>query len=152
MERFLYELDYVDEERFTDNFLVRAMEFSTAVMYFLGEALKYLRANMFKKASIAVVPDSGLKESEKRLLEAVNNFSDAINSETFHVVLKDSEEERYQELVNDISDDSAESSHGDIVALRLEGTGDWFIQKPELKRWIDGVIPRLVCHGHRKMH
>jgi len=76
------------------------------------------------------------------------DLSDADLEETLRNPVTD---ER-QKILNWISTRNYWTNHLDYFARAEDGTGQWLLDSPEFKNWIEGRKRFLWCPGDRKFH
>lgn len=74
---------------------------------------------------------------------------DRHSSSPIHACLHLVVREKYEKVLNWLYPEDTNSRHNDIRRQRLEGTGEWFLQRKEFSQWLGGSHRLLWVHGIR---
>ncbi|KAI1667999.1 Ankyrin repeat domain protein [Pyrenophora tritici-repentis] len=78
--------------------------------------------------------------------EAVRNHVSAVTSRT-DTIRQDQDSAKHRRLVEWLSISDYPNQQSDIIKRRQEGTGRWFLDAPELARWLNESKTTLFCPG-----
>lgn len=132
-----------------DTLVEKATDLLRAITDFLRKSLIYLKTHSIANLGKVVVGSENVPLVED-LEKAIGEFNSAVSQEILRITLKREEDKQTQELLTWLSTLDFKPRQSDVLGKRLEGTGKWFLEHPQFRRWMDGDIARLWCPGARK--
>jgi hypothetical protein len=132
-----------------DTLIEKATDLLRAITDFLRKSLIYLKTHSVANLGRVVVGSENVPPVED-LEKAIGEFNSAVSQEILRITLKREEDKQTQELLTWLSTLDFKPKQSDVLSKRLEGTGKWFLEDPQFRRWVDGDIVTLWCPGARK--
>jgi hypothetical protein len=128
--------------------LEKAIKLLAAITDFLRTSIIHLQNPAFKNAvkGIAAADVS----PDKNLLEARNEFDQAVVQETSLIIMRWHQEEETQKALSWLSSLDFTKKQDELRDLRLDGTGKWMLDDLNYQHWLDGDISTLWCPGARE--
>ena len=132
-----------------DTLVEKATDLLRAITDFLRKSLIYLKTNSVANLGKVVFGSENVPLVED-LEKAIGEFNSAVSQEILRITLKREEDKQTQELLTWLSTLDFKPKQRDVLNKRLEGTGKWFLEDPQFRRWMDGDTTTLWCPGARK--
>ena len=79
-------------------------------------------------------------------------FRSKAHQVSHYVGFKIFQDEKTKEAVHWLSPLNFYAKYADTFGRRAEGTGNWLLETPEFKEWLDGDRNYLVCTGMREYY
>lgn len=133
-----------------DMLIEKATDLLRAITDFLRKSLIYLQTHSVANLGKVVVGSENVPLMDTDLEEAIREFNWTVSQETLRITSKREEVRQTQELLTWLSTLDFKPKQSDVLGRRLEGTGKWFLEDPQFRRWMDEDITTLWCPGARK--
>ena len=144
---------FIDELRnntiIGDILVEKATDLLRAITDFLRKSLIYLKTNSVANLGKVVFGSENVPLVED-LEKAIGEFNSAVSQEILRITLNREGDKQTRELLTWLSTLDFKPKQRDVLNKRLEGTGKWFLEDPQFRRWMDGDITTLWCPGARK--